>query len=299
MTDKTVLSGNGDGDGDFERGGYVFDGALEDFFTEGTDEATEKTEAKAAGDKPEEKQDAAETQENAKDAPPTEKKGEKDSAPPAASETTDNTENVPVQALKAERDKRQEIERQLEDLRKEVRSLKGESKEEAATSNVSADVIPDMYEDPENYKKWLTEQVRNESRQSSFEERVNATQAALREKHSDYDDTVEVFKELAEKNPDLGQELFNHHNPAEFAYNTAKNYLESKRLSSPETRKELEDKMRAEIKAELESERNAEKAARSQDLTRQAIETPDVLKLGSGSVSAAIGSTRVEDYISA
>jgi hypothetical protein len=154
-----------------------------------------------------------------------------------------------------------------------------------------------MYENPEAYREWLRENIRVEARQASFEDRVNVTQAALREKHADYDDAVLVFQDLARKNPALSEQLFTSPNPAEFAYKTANDYLETKRLSDPATRKELQDKMRAELKAEMAAEAEAAKASKSKDLTRQALDTPDILNIGSGSTMAAVSSSgQVESY---
>ena len=278
-------------EGDFEKGAIHFEGSIEDIFSDelpGDDVGL--TEEAAAAEPTEDKQESMKTTEEAKK--PTDEKGDEETAPPADAEKSDSDKTVPLGALEAERKKRQELEKQIEKLQKDIA---GKEVDRGVEHNGES---PDMYEDPEGYKKWLRNEIRAEVKTTTFEQRVKITQDEFKKTHPDYDEKVEVFKKLTELNPSLADELVSVSNPAKFAYDTVVTYEENKRLSSPETLKSARAKIEAEIRAEIAAEARKASEKLTQQRNNAALDTPDILNIGSSGVSQGVDySTNVEDYM--
>jgi hypothetical protein len=68
----------------------------------------------------------------------------------------------------------------------------------------------------------ITERIRSELRV----ERVKESADDARARYQDYDQTIDVFHQLATQNPSLQQQMLMARDPAEFAYKTAKTHQE-------------------------------------------------------------------------
>lgn len=208
---------------------------------------------------PEPKQENQEVIPEAKGVKAEEEKGE-----PPSSET--KTEQEPESWTKTaaidERRKRQELEKKYQQLEAELAALRQPAQPKQEVER------PNVFDDPENafnYSENLVEQ-------KAFARLVKYSEAEMREKHSDYDEMSDEFMKLAQQNPVLKQELFNAPNPAKFAYNTAKNYLEAQKFSDPTYKEQLKEDIRKEVLAEL---------ARNQEVSKPvklSVQVPDLSK---------------------
>jgi len=141
-----------------------------------------------------------------------------DDAPPASAEKPPEG-YVPQAALADERTKRQDLQRQLDELRGMVT---------AQQKPVEPEVEPDLLDDP---KQW-EEHVKNSFRKELDEVRrdfslrtLNALEAAARGRYEDYDTAQQAFAEHVKSNPALAQEAAAAVDPAEYVYRAGKNFL--------------------------------------------------------------------------
>ena len=85
---------------------------------------------------------------------------------------------------------------------------------------------PDRWEDPEGYDRWLMGQVTAAAEQRAVEafnyQRIASAAQQFKSDKADYDETINVFGQLASANPGLIQQMQAAPNPAQFAYDTAK-----------------------------------------------------------------------------
>jgi hypothetical protein len=156
---------------------------------ETTTEETPKEEPKGE-DKPEEK---------------SEDESKEESEPPAQ-----DSNSVPKPALLDERRKRQEAEKQLEELRALIPKQETE---------------PDMYEDAEAWKEWNKNQVLNEQRteqEALLRNKLETSRSQQLESQSDYNQMEVVFEVLASRDNSLASKMLASDDPAKFAYDTAK-----------------------------------------------------------------------------
>lgn len=169
------------------------------------------------------------------------------SAPPAQQEAA----QVPVAALQDERQKRQQAEDRLRQYDEYFARLQAQSQQQPA---------PDMFEDPDGFKARLAADLRAELmqelgpvvQQHGTLTRAEVSEMLARQKHEDYDDKIEVFKEAMQANPFLIEQLKQAPDPATFAYNAANKYLEAKQYGgvSP-SREQIEAELREKIMAEV------------------------------------------------
>lgn len=118
-------------------------------------------------------------------------------------------------ALIGERRRRQEAEQRIAEY-------------EARLAQQPQQPPPDFWEDPDqafNHRlntvlPEITERIRSELRV----ERVKESAEEARSRYQDYDQTIDVFHQLASQNPALGQQMLMSRDPAEFAYKTAKTH---------------------------------------------------------------------------
>lgn len=187
-----------------------------------------------------------------------EAKGEDDASPASQHEQL-----VPLTAVQAERKRRQEAERELEELRR--------------SQQTQTQIDP--LEDPQGF----TEQVRRQVQLVRFE----LQEEAMRERHADYEEVTAEFLELARANPALQVELSKASNGPRFAYETAMKARELKRLENVDDyksalRKEVEAQIRAEMAAEV-----AKTAGKRAQLA-EAAELPSLATIGSGGSDADV-----------
>lgn len=112
--------------------------------------------------------------------------------------------SVPKQALLDERRKRQALEAELAELRKQS----GQQDESA----------PDPIADPEGYKNYLKSQWESER----WTVVSNKSRERMLENHADYESMEKHFVTMAQSDTSLVQKMREHHDPAAFAYETAK-----------------------------------------------------------------------------
>lgn len=159
----------------------------------------------------------------------------KEEAPPpdASKEKSEPKEEWTKAAVIDERRKRQALERELAELRKQ---------QEAQPKR------PDLFEDPEGALRHEREQLS----QQIHATRLELTQELMRDAHPDYDELESEFIELARENPFLIQQLQQAKNPARFAYETAKKARDAAALKDVDKLKaDLEAKLRAELEEKI------------------------------------------------
>jgi hypothetical protein len=178
-------------------------------------------------------------------------KGEEAGSPPAQEST------IPESALLGERRRRQEAEQRLQQYEQYLAQLQQQQPD------------PDMFEDPDGFKKTLKEQIKAEAIAEARREAAEmfqyhriatAAQQFMADK-PDYQDAVNVFGQMAAVNPRLLAEMQAAPNPAEYAYNAGKTQVEIAQHGS------LEALIQARVEAQL-------KAAQTPTATPQ---VPDTL----------------------
>jgi hypothetical protein len=177
--------------------------------------------------------------------PPTEKPqgaaaaaaapGKQEAAPPAAEEEADD-KMVPFKALKEERRKRQDAEAKLSKQFKELEAQvkRGDEGEEQ---------IPDPIVDPEAYAEHLDKR--------QFTRLVNTSRLDMIDEvgEEEFLRHEEAFKAAVGANPALAQRLWNSRDPARFAFNQGKKFLEQKASAA-----DTADDVVARVKAALEKD---------------------------------------------
>lgn len=137
-----------------------------------------------------------------------------EAAPPAAEKPPEDKpppDHVPTRALQDERRKRQELERELAELRQ---------KAEATTAK------PNLFEDPDSWEKALDERVEKKLagvREQSEQRFLALVEQAAKARHKDFEDMAVVFAETAKTTPGLIDEARNAPDPAEFIYQAGRN----------------------------------------------------------------------------
>jgi hypothetical protein len=166
-------------------------------------------------------------------------------AAPTAAEPLEGT-HVPLAALKAERDKRQNYERELADLRKQIALQQPAAPE------------PNFYEAPEQYVQQVVQSERQQMTQALY----SALEADARDAHADYDEVLAELNEAARDNPVIRQQVFASPNPAKAAYKLGKQLREMKAMQDPAAyRASVEADIRASIKAEQDAAAASKAAA--------------------------------------
>lgn len=166
----------------------------------------------------------------ATDVAPAETETDETTAAPSAAVENDPASGFRT-AMLAEREKRQEVERELAQLRADA--------ETAARPNAS--------EDPEGALAYTEEQVTNRMSQVL---RQTSRMIAM-SVHPDYVEKENQFLALGEANPALIDAMLNSDNPAEYAYQTAVNHADVEALKDVAGAKA---KMRAEVEAQVRAE---------------------------------------------
>lgn len=166
----------------------------------------------------------------------------KTEAPTATDPPKDD--RVPLASLKAEREKRQERDRKLEIVERELAELRQKAQQQPEVG---------FFEAPEQY---LQQHVQAVERQAT-ERLYAALEAQARETYPDYDEVFAELKEQAQENPVLVQRVLSSPNPALAAYKLGKQLREHKLMQDPEA---YRAKIEAEIRASLEKEFEAKRA---------------------------------------
>lgn len=161
--------------------------------------------------------------------------------PAATSEETTPPEDphpVPRAALLDERRKRQELERELAKLQGKLEAYSQTVKPPEAAPQPSPEDM--FYRDPVAFVNTRVAQ-----------ERLAISEELVRQQHDDYDDVVKAFVEAAHKAPHLVAQMQVNPNPARYAYQTGKAYLQARQYGSID---EMKTKIREELRAEVTEE---------------------------------------------
>lgn len=221
------------------------------------DEYSEQDSAESQPDEPETeeaKQPEAQESETAEkvDTPEAE-------TPENAATTADESrkdDHVPLAALKAEREKRQERDRELEQIRKELEALRrGQQPPEQEEE-------PEIWDNPDEFVSRKVQAVQQQLQGRLY----SALEAAAREQYPDFDEKFDAVKAEVDVNPALRDRILAAPNPALEAYRTGKRLLEYQQMQDPDAYRQ---KIEAEVRAKLEAEYKAkeeERAKASQNL---------------------------------
>ena len=167
----------------------------------------------------------------------TEPSSEEEQQPPPKEEVQDDWTK---KAVIDERRKRQQLESELEKLKKQIQS--GEQQESTDEQDYS-----ELIEDPKRFAASIRKQIENDL----FNERVLASQEEMKATHNDYDELESEFIDLSKQDPSLHQRLRKSLNPAKFAYDTAKKAREVKNFSDPNFVAAERERIKKEVLAEL------------------------------------------------
>lgn len=185
-----------------------------------------------------------------------EAKGDDTAETPAAKDDQEQS-SVPIAALKDERRKRQELERELAELKKPKPAEPVQR--------------PNAAEDPEgaiqHAETVIEQRLRNE--------RVVSSRNIMVSVKPDYLEKEKIFVELANANPDLVREMHQHESPAMFAYNKAIEHLEHQEY--------LATKDTPEYKEFLEAKKAGKVQTPEQKRNKSAVETPKLVNATSAS----------------
>ncbi len=195
-----------------------------------------------------------------------------------AAPTADGEESWTKTAVLDERRKRQELEAKIAKLE--------EKKQEA-----EAVKRPDILEDQEGAFRHTESQFAN----ALLQERINLSRELMIEKHDDYEAHEAVFVEMAQKNPQLVQEMNRSSNPAKFAYNKAKEHNE---YSDYQKNKESDDYkafLEARKAAALEPKEVEETPAQKRN--KSAVKVPDLINATSAKTDNAHGEKSLKQLL--
>jgi hypothetical protein len=173
--------------------------------------------------------------------PETADKGEQNAETPSAEKgeptaTDSPAKTIPIAAQIDERRKRQEIERERDELKQQLEALKTPKQEEKG---------PDLFADPEGWTKAQEQKTQKQILQTKIE----ISREMYLDSKPDFEEKEAAFVKMAQANPSLVQQMYASANPAKFAYETAKKQLAIDAMGDPETYRE---KLKAEILAELQ-----------------------------------------------
>lgn len=179
--------------------------------------------------------------------------GEKDegTATPADPDFNDPGPNVPRRALEDERRKRQELQRQLDEL---TRTNQQPQRQPEQHQQQRFPERPDPWTDPEGAARYDQMMFQHQL----FETRVVTSKEMMRMMKSDFDDVEKVFIEAARSDPYLEQQLVNHPMPAKYAYEQGKRLMLMREIGDDPTA--YRQRIREELLAEMSRHQPSQKA---------------------------------------
>lgn len=176
-----------------------------------------------------------------------------------------------------ERRKRQEKERELDQVRKELEELRknqfGKREEHQ----------PDIFDDPKGFE----DRIRQDMRQEMSQYRTEMSRNMMLQMHEDYEEAELKFFDIAKENPFLRQQAAMSDHPAKFVYDTVKKHDEFQQLKDGT----LKEKLRAEVRKELEEEM---RTAQSQKASKVANLSPSLANESSSDKRDTQSITRVD-----
>lgn len=213
---------------------------------QGEQEDVTETETEDAKGEEETDKEASEKEESESD----EKKDEPPSSEDKDAQESDSDKTVPRAALQDERRKRQELERQYQDLQARIANNQAPTDEQRK----------DFWDDPEGYIQNIQQQTQSQV----FATKLEISESMARDRWEDFDERFETFKELAQKRPSLVQEAYADPNPGKFVYETAKEHERLREIGDvTEYKEKLEKDFDRRVKEE--AERLRQKALEEED----------------------------------
>lgn len=174
---------------------------------------------------------------------------EEPGASPAPEIITEPTLEHP--ALIGERRRRQEAERERDELRQALAKNPPQQQ-----TQPQAEGPPDRWEDPEGYDEWLinqaTERAASTAEQRFQQRLLDSSEQIARSKYADFDDKLGKFQELAGMNPRLVQQMLTAPDPAQFAYDYATKATQVEQYGTVDL-----DALRAKLREEIMAEETA------------------------------------------
>lgn len=150
-------------------------------------------------------------------------------------------------ALSAERKKRQEIEAQVEALRREMQAKPAEPEQPP----------PSMWEDDQAWQQHFGGQVVSQAvQQATLNARLDMSEMMARQANPDFEDIKAEFLAMAQANPLIAQQALSDPHPWQKAYQIAKNARTMQELGATDIQT-LEAKIREQILAEQQAQQPA------------------------------------------
>lgn len=153
-----------------------------------------------------------------------------------------------LRGLEEERRKRQDLERQLN----EIRTAKVEKPEDKKT----------FWDDPEGHLKSFEQGLEKKLSEREVTTKLQTSEVIARSRYNDFDEKVEIFSALMRETPALHSQMVAAADPAEFVYRTA---ARTKMLQEAGSI----DELRAKIEKETRTKMEAEFKAKQDDLDKQ------------------------------
>jgi hypothetical protein len=154
----------------------------------------------------------------------------------------DEPKQVPIGSYKAEKQKRQELEAQIEALRREI--------EQNRQPPAPQEPPPSIWEDDQAaLGHWQQQAVTTAVHQATFNARLDMSEMLARQANPDFEEMKGEFVKMMQANPALQQEALADPHPWQKAYQIAKNARAASELGATNIA-ELEAKIRAQILAE-------------------------------------------------
>lgn len=142
-------------------------------------------------------------------------------------------------AVKAERQRRQDAERERDELRKQI-----EASQTPAEERVS------LWDDDAKWQEQFGSEISNQAvSQATFNAKLDTSEMLARDKFDDFDARKEEFLALAKENPALTQQALQDPHPWRKAYQLAKSHATMTELGATDV-----ESLRAKIREELEAE---------------------------------------------
>jgi hypothetical protein len=185
-------------------------------------------------------------EENKPEDKPAEKPVEKAAEKPK--EELSEKERGFLAAAQEERRKRQDLERRLAELEK--------AKPAAPAEHPKA-----FWDDPEGAlakHNESTAALKKDMEGMATKIRLDTAEQIARSKYSDFDEKIQVFADLVQKNPALAGPWLSSPDPAEYAYKQGKNYMEFQAVGNMDAfREKIEKETRLKLEAEYQEKQKA------------------------------------------
>lgn len=236
-----------------------------DAFVEDVDDSLEIDEA------PQEVEEEAQTAPEPEPPPAEDETGETQSATPAESEEEEpqdfDSDDPAEKTPEARRGLRKALAEKTEKWRtrerallEEVARLRGQTEVYQQSGPARPESQPEANKDDDFYNLGPSTYIDQQLEARDQKQKVALSAQIMRSLHEDFDEHVNEFLELVQRDPSLEVRALSSDNPAKFAYDYAKINRETQEIGSPE---EWKAKTRAELRKEVEAELRRERTQAS------------------------------------